>query len=120
MSLSLDPVTPTLDPAALARLQAVAGDAAFMAELVNTFLSDAPGLLAEMSQALACGDAGALGRVAHSLKSNSRDFGAGALAQLCLELEMLGKTGALDGAAEKCALAEAEFARVKAALEAVL
>ena len=107
-----------LDPLALERLQEMAGgDAGFLAEMFRTFLADAPGMLAEMRQSLEQGDAATLRRVAHSLKSNSADFGARTLSDLCRELEMMGKAGTLDGAAEGLALVEAEWVRVKAALE---
>ena len=48
----------------------------FLAEMIDTFLDDAPGLMAEIEGAVASGDAAALRRAAHTLKSNSRTFGA--------------------------------------------
>ena len=107
-----------LDPAALERLREMAGgDAAFLNEIFKTFLADAPGMLAEMRRSLERGDAATLRRAAHSLKSNTADFGATALSDLCRELEMMGKTGVLEGAAQKLASVEAEWAQVRAALE---
>jgi HPt (histidine-containing phosphotransfer) domain-containing protein len=108
-----------LDPAALERLRELAGgDAEFLAELIDTFLEDAPQMLAEMRQALKDDDAALLRRAAHSLKSNSADFGALALSGLCRELEGMGKAGQLAGAAEKVAQAEAEYEQVSAAVDA--
>ncbi|MBN1659287.1 MAG: response regulator [Anaerolineae bacterium] len=119
-TVARDEPRPVLDPAALARLEEVAGgDVAFMHEMLGTFLADAPVMLAEMQQALDGGDAATLQRVAHSLKSNSADFGAEVLAGLCRELERMGKVGTLDGAAGKLALAGAEWACVRQALEAI-
>jgi PAS domain S-box-containing protein len=110
-----------LDPAALERLRGAAGeDAGFLREMFETFLADAPGMLAEMRQSLEQGDAATLRRTAHSLKSNSADFGAKTLADLCREVEMMGKTGALDGASEKLASVEVEWAQVRVALETLL
>jgi HPt (histidine-containing phosphotransfer) domain-containing protein len=100
-----------------ALLESVQGDRAFLAELLDTFLAEAPNLLAAMRQALARQDAAGLRLAAHSLKSNSRDFGAAILSGLCLELEMMGKAGTLAGAAEKLAQAEVEYDRVRVALE---
>ena len=109
-----------LDPAALGNLrELVGGDEAFLVELIDTFLGDAPQLLADMRQAAANGDAAVLHRAAHSLKSNSAEFGALTLSALCRELEMSGKAGALEGAAEKVAQAVAEYEKVRAALEAI-
>jgi HPt (histidine-containing phosphotransfer) domain-containing protein len=107
-----------LDAAALERLREMSGgDDAFLRELVDTFLADAPGMLAEMRQALAQGDAATFRRAAHSMKSNSRDFGAKALAELCLAMETMGKEGKLEGAMEKLAEAEAEYGQVATALQ---
>jgi HPt (histidine-containing phosphotransfer) domain-containing protein len=105
---------------ALERLRELAGgDAGFLQEMVETFLADAPGMLVEMRQSLEREDAATLRRSAHSLKSNSADFGARVLYDLCRELEMMGKAGALEGAAGKLASIEAEWAQVRAALEAL-
>ena len=78
-----------IDRAVYAALQDTAG-ADFVAELVDTFLQEAPGLLEELKRALAEGDADAFRRAAHSLKSNSNTFGAQKLAALARELEING------------------------------
>ena len=109
-----------LDPAALENLrEMIGGDPEFLAELMDTFLAEAPQLLADMRQAVEDGDTAGLRLAAHSLKSNSADFGAMTLSNLCWELEGMGKAGTLDGAAEKVAQVEAEYERVKPAVEAV-
>jgi CheY-like chemotaxis protein len=117
-----------LDPGALDNLRAMAGgDTAFLAELIDAFLADAPQLLAEMRQAMDGGDAATWRRAAHSLKSNSAEFGAGALAGLCRELEGLGKEAmegegrdvAAEQARETLARVEDGYKEVRAALQAV-
>jgi PAS domain S-box-containing protein len=109
-----------LDSAALERLRDLSGgDAKFISELIDTFLDSAPQLLANMRQALKKEDAAGLRLAAHSLKSNSADFGAMSLHSLCQELETLAKAGALTGAAELLAQIEAEYEKVKAALKSV-
>jgi CheY-like chemotaxis protein/HPt (histidine-containing phosphotransfer) domain-containing protein len=113
-----EPAEDILDPKALEKLrEMVGGDADFLAELIDTFLEDAPQMLAEMSQAVEDGDAAVLRRAAHSLKSNSADLGGMALSILCRELEGMGKAGTLAGASEKVTQAEAEYKRVQGALE---
>ena len=77
----------TIDAATFAELQESAG-ADFVKELVQTFLEEAPAMLAELREALAAGHADAFRRAAHSLKSNSLTFGAGALAALARDLEL--------------------------------
>ncbi len=109
-----------LDPAALVALQeSVGDDPEFLAHFINTFLSNAPQLLADLKQALAQEDAATLRLKAHTLKSNSAEFGATTLTMLFRELEQKGQTGALAGAAELIAQAEAEYEQVKVALEAL-
>jgi signal transduction histidine kinase/HPt (histidine-containing phosphotransfer) domain-containing protein len=103
----------------LDNVKKIAGDdPAFVAELIDTFLKDAPQLLAAICQAVDDADAAGLRLAAHSLKSNSANFGAASLNRLCAELEKQGKAGVWDGTAEKAAQAESEFERVRSALEA--
>jgi HPt (histidine-containing phosphotransfer) domain-containing protein len=109
----------SIDRAALHTLfETTGGDPAFLAELIDSYCDDTPGLLAAVRHAVDDGDAEALRRAAHSLKSNSATFGALALAALGRDLEEQGRTGRLDGAAERVALAEAEYAHVRRALQA--
>jgi CheY-like chemotaxis protein/HPt (histidine-containing phosphotransfer) domain-containing protein len=112
------PSVTLLDPAALERLrEAAGGDAGFLKEMFATFLADATGLLAQMHQSLEGGDAATLRLAAHTLKSNSANFGATVLSDLCRDLEMMAKIGVLEEGAEKLALIEAEWVQVRAALE---
>jgi HPt (histidine-containing phosphotransfer) domain-containing protein len=109
-----------LDPAAIDGMrEMVGGDDEFLADLIDTFLKDAPQMLADMRQALRTGDAEVLRRIAHSLKSNSDSFGATALGEFCRKLEKMGKANALEGADDLITRADAEFTQVMAALETV-
>jgi CheY-like chemotaxis protein/HPt (histidine-containing phosphotransfer) domain-containing protein len=109
-----------LDPAALDNLRATAGgDPAFLAELIDTFLEDAPQLLNNLRQALDNRDAAGIRLAAHSLKSNGAEFGATTFSALCKQLEMSGKSGELTGAEVLLNQVKEEFENVKAALEAV-
>ena len=85
--------TPAIDPAVFAELQATAG-ADFVRELVDTFLEEAPPMLAELGEALAAGSAEPFRRAAHSLKSNASTFGALALAATARDLELQGLAAA--------------------------
>ncbi len=108
----------TIDRAVLdGLLDSVGGDAEFLAELMQTYFADAPDLFAAMHAALAAGKPDDFRRAAHSLKSNSANFGAMSLSRMAKELEEMGRAGTLDGAREKVARAEEEFARVREALE---
>jgi HPt (histidine-containing phosphotransfer) domain-containing protein len=103
----------------LEKLSVMIGDARIFVELIESFLTDMPQLLTTMRQSLEQGDASGIHTTAHSLKSESADFGAMTLSGLCKELEMMGKAGTLEGAADLVAQVEVEYKRVKEALEAV-
>jgi PAS domain S-box-containing protein len=110
-----------IDPAVFDELVAsTGGDAEFIRELIDTYVTDAPGLFEQMHTALAGGDAETFRRAAHSLKSNSASLGALTLSAQAKELEMMGKEASLEGAAAKIAAADVEYAKVKAALEVKL
>ncbi len=107
---------PVIDQTVFAELQETAG-AEFATELVDTFLEEAPGMLAELRSARAKSDADGFRRAAHSLKSNSNTFGASTLAALARELELGGMNA--DPARDLDALAalDAEYTRAAAALK---
>ncbi|MGH7450409.1 MAG: Hpt domain-containing protein, partial [bacterium] len=109
-----------LDPAALDRLRkTVGGDTAVLAELIDSFLEDAPKLLTTLQQVSEKSDAAGVRLAAHSLKSNAADFGAMHFSNLCKELERLGKAGTLDGATALVEQVEVEYGKVRVALEAL-
>ena len=89
--------TSVIDATAFAELQASAG-ADFVRELIDTFLEEAPPMLAELSEALAAGRAEPFRRAAHSLKSNASTFGAAALAAMARDLELQGLEAATPAA----------------------
>ena len=95
------------------------GEFRFLAELIDSFLEDAPQLLAQLDQFVAAQNAEGTRRIAHSLKSNAADFGAVLLSNLCKELEMNAKSGVLDGAADLSAQIRIEYGRVEDALRSV-
>jgi HPt (histidine-containing phosphotransfer) domain-containing protein len=106
---------PTIDPTTFAGLGEMTG-ADFVTELVDTFLEEAPRMLAELRDAHAKHDVERFRREAHSLKSNSNTFGALQLRNAARDIELRG----LD-ATSPAALAalEAEYARAAAALKAL-
>jgi HPt (histidine-containing phosphotransfer) domain-containing protein len=109
----------TLDPTVLAELlEAVGDDPAFLDQLVDTFLAEAPGYLAAIDAAVAAGDATGVVVPAHTLKGNAATIGAGELAAVSRGLEERGRRGETDGAAADATEARAELARVVDALAA--
>ena len=105
--------TPTIDRATLAELQDTAGTD-FVAELIDTFLEEAPPMIDALRESLAGGQAEAFRRAAHSLKSNAGTFGALTLAAMARELELSGieaarASGALATLADHYAQVAAEL-----------
>ena len=100
-------------------LEAVGGDGEFLAELLDTYYVDTPQQFATMHNALSSDNAEEFRRAAHSLKSNSANFGAIGLSEKAKKLEDLGKSGTLDQAKAPLQDAEAEYSKVKTALETI-
>ena len=105
---------PPLDSGALEALRVQFGDEAFVQDLLDTFLQEAPRLVADLRS----GSAEEARRAAHTLKTNARTLGAAELGRLCEELEELAKEDGLEAAGRRLARAEAEYARVESALRA--
>ena len=101
-----------IDRTVFAGLQESAG-AEFVAELVDTFLEEAPQMFAELRSALAEGDAERFRRAAHSLKSNGHTFGATTLGAMARALEQ----GGLPADATPIDALQTEYVRVAAALK---
>src|SRR5260370_27372043 len=99
-----------IDLAVYAELRDTTG-AEFITELVDTFIEEGPGMLAELRAARAESNAERFRRAAHSLKSNGRTFGAVRLTALALEFELKGLDA--DPALDVAGLSalQAEYAR---------
>jgi HPt (histidine-containing phosphotransfer) domain-containing protein len=70
-----------------------------LAELVDAFVEDTPGSLAELRRGADDGDTAVAGRAAHTLKSNATTFGAAELVSLCRRLEIAARADELAGSA---------------------
>jgi len=105
-----------LDMNTFEELKQMSGDD-FIDELVDTFLEDAPKLVAEMKSSLQADDADTFRRAAHSLKSNSATFGATRLAELSRELEVMGREHRLSEAAPRLPALEETLGSVCAELK---
>jgi CheY-like chemotaxis protein/HPt (histidine-containing phosphotransfer) domain-containing protein len=108
---------PSVDASVLARLaESMGGDDAFVAELIEQFVTDSPALVKAARQGLEAGDADEVRRAAHTLKSNAATFGANELADRSSRLEAAARAGELgEGPAQIDAIAD-ELERVHAAL----
>lgn len=120
MSDAVDDSCEVIDQTVLASLKELQdeGEPDIIEEVGGLFLKHAPEKIAAIKKAAAQKDAKALQISAHSLKSSSAYVGAMRLSAMSKDLEMIGRSGAVDGtAAEKVEMMMAEYERVKAALE---
>ena len=106
---------PPIDQPTFEELEQTAG-ADFVRELIDTFLIEAPLMLASLDRALTARDAGDFRRAAHSLKSNGNTFGALTLGAMARELELSGIDPALASNGKSLEALQREYARVAAAL----
>ena len=105
-----------VDGAALESLRELGGDD-FLAEVIDTFLADAPALLATLHHALAEGGIAELRRAAHTLKSNGATLGAGEFTERCRALEQEAREGRLEDASDLVARIEEQYGLLERALE---
>jgi HPt (histidine-containing phosphotransfer) domain-containing protein len=89
----------------------------FLARLIEKYIVSSRGYLVSIRQAVAAGDTTALMQAAHALKSSSGMMGASMFAELCHELELLGRAATLDRVPEVLSKLEASYPNVCAALE---
>ena len=95
------------------------GDA-LVHKVIAAYVDDTPQHLRTLHQAIAGLDAGNLRKVAHSLKSSSANVGAETLAQMCKDMEALGRTDTTVGASGILTDMEHEFQAVRHSLSAIL
>lgn len=104
-----------IDQTVFDELKEAAG-AEFVVELVTTFLTEAPGMIADLRAALQTGDVDGFRRAAHSLKSNANVFGAHALAAPARELELNPEAVASPAVLAVLDRIDAEYAQAATAL----
>lgn len=91
-----------------------------LSQVIALYLDSSPQQLRELHVAVSSGDAPAIERVAHSLKSGSANLGASTLSSFFRELESMGRMKSIDNAVELLSKIEAEYGEVETALKAEL
>ena len=123
---SADPIVPSdppsgqaIDAAAFQKFIAAIGEnePEVVAGLIEDYLDESPGILAELDEAIGAGDIELVRRQAHSLKSSSMLFGALHLGELCKTIETNARSGSLVDAPDLYRQTAAEYKRVKKALK---
>jgi CheY-like chemotaxis protein/HPt (histidine-containing phosphotransfer) domain-containing protein len=91
----------TLDSGALDQIRSLQrpGQPSILAKVVGAFDQSVPELLTALDESIARGDADAVRKQAHTIKSASANLGAMELSQNCRELEHRASQGTLDGIA---------------------
>jgi CheY-like chemotaxis protein len=87
---------------------------------IGVYLDTAPTALEELRRCVAAGDASAVWRIAHSLKSSSASLGAKNLAQQMSDMESRARENDLNDAKTRLEMLESEFKKVSTALNSTL
>jgi CheY-like chemotaxis protein/HPt (histidine-containing phosphotransfer) domain-containing protein len=88
-----------------------------LAQLIELFAESAPKTLSDLRRALENSNAADLTLAAHTLKGSCSHFGASPLRDFCAQIEQMGLTGNIDGAAGFILSAEKELSRLREALK---
>ena len=111
-----------LDPQAIARLRELDPDGSHgvLGRVMQTYDTSLQRLMAQAADALARGDAAAVGVAAHTLKSSSSSVGALELSRQCAELERAVRAGETQNLAVQVENLLSEGRRVLDAVRAML
>jgi two-component system, sensor histidine kinase and response regulator len=114
--------TPAIDPAVLTSLRELdaTGSLGVAHQIFGAYLASAEQSLAQVETAIALGNAKALGRAAHALKSSSANVGAHALAGCYDTLERHGRSGNIEEARALVGQVRHEHARAVQQLRALV
>jgi two-component system sensor histidine kinase/response regulator len=108
-----------LDEEVIAGLMKVDDDGTLIDELVETFIKLAPKRLGAIRKAVSRASAAQLERAAHSFLGSCGNLGCRRMADLCAQLEVLGRSGSTEGASELARALEEEMEAVRPELLAL-
>lgn len=111
-------IVSTLDREAV--LDRVGGDESLLREIAEIFLSEYPGLIDGIRDAITRKDAHTLEHCAHTLKGSVSNFGADAATNAAYQLEMLARRKNLEEAPAALRALELHFASLEPALQSLL
>jgi HPt (histidine-containing phosphotransfer) domain-containing protein len=92
------------------------GQPNLLEKVIRIYMESSPKLMETIRHSISLGDAAAMQGAAHSLKSTSGNLGAMMLAEMCKELEAMGRAGTTDNAILLLPVLEDEYERVRKAL----
>ncbi|MFZ5508493.1 MAG: response regulator [Pseudomonadota bacterium] len=114
------PAAPVLDRTRIRALHELEDETnpGLVDDLIDMFCADSPHHLARLDQAVAEGDSRQLEQVAHRLQSSLDNLGLVEMSRLCVELERIGMSGTVAGAAALLAQLHQAYGRALPALQA--
>ncbi len=114
-----DPNVPVLDIPTFDRLRGLVTERnpQLLEEIITAFIKDAQDRIPQLHDAVRERNSEQLRQVAHALKGACANIGAARLTRLTLELENMGNSNTVDGAASLITVIEQEFALTQAELE---
>jgi HPt (histidine-containing phosphotransfer) domain-containing protein len=98
-------------------LDMLGDDQEALAEIINCYLIESPTIIAAIEKSVTNKDADTLKKKAHNLKSSTASLGAMNLYQLCLQLELKGENGNLEGISDLVSKLVHEYEQVEIALK---
>ena len=110
----IEPAQNIFDKAGL--LDRLMGDQELANEILGEFLEDVPRKFTALKEALDNGDAPSVQLQAHTIKGQSANVGGEALRETAFEIEKAGKTGDLETVKARMTELEAQFDRLKEAM----
>ena len=105
---------PTLDTCTL---ESVSSDRAFLIEVCDSFLADAPARIEAVKAAIAADQPAILRDAAHAMKSLSSCVGAMSLLNVCRQMEIAGKSNNIELAQKMTDQLGTEYENVQVAIQ---
>jgi HPt (histidine-containing phosphotransfer) domain-containing protein len=102
-----------------ALLESMENDAGFLKTVIGIFLTDCPGMMAEIRSGVAANDPVRIMSASHALRGSVSLFGAKSAIEAARVLESMGKQANLEGVNEAFCVLEREIALVSFALEEI-
>jgi HPt (histidine-containing phosphotransfer) domain-containing protein len=107
-----------VNPAVLESLRAMLGnDEEVFTKVIKCYLAESPEIVEDMSTSIKNQNPKMLERTAHKLKSSSASMGAVTLYHLCLQMEIMGKSGSFEGSLETLSQLAQEYKKVESVLK---
>lgn len=116
--VSNNPNQPAIDKTAWERIEALQRPDRpnVLNEFLTIFINDSPVQLDSLRLGIEQNDASTIYHAAHTLKSSSAFLGAHRLSELCKELELMGRSNAIEQASSTFQTLEAEYAVIASIL----